>query len=263
MDYTNYQRIKISRDKRILTLTLSNPAKLNAVDGRMHHELSQIFYDVQDDAETGIVILTGEGTAFSAGGDIEWMRRSAEGLEPGPGPIEGKKIIFGLLDLEKPIIAKVRGPAIGLGCTIALFCDVIFASDTARFADPHVKVGVVAGDGGAVIWPQLVGYARAKEYLMTGDPLAASEAERIGLINHVIPDADLDARVQSFAQKLANGAPQAIKYTKVSVNLALKALAHTVLDASIAYEMVTFTTKDHREAVAAFLEKRKPNFTGT
>ena len=141
MDYSSYQRIKISRDKRILTLTLSNPAKLNAVDGRMHHELSQIFYDVQDDAETGIVILTGEGTAFSAGGDIEWMRRSAEGLEPGPGPIEGKKIIFGLLDLEKPIIAKVRGPAIGLGCTIALFCDVIFASGTARFADPHVKVG--------------------------------------------------------------------------------------------------------------------------
>ncbi len=263
MDYSKYQSIKASRDRRVLTLTLSNPAKLNAVDGRMHHELSQIFYDVQDDTKTDIVILTGEGAAFSAGGDIEWMRRSAEGLEPGPGPIEGKKIIFGLLDLEKPLIAKVRGPAIGLGCTIALFCDVIFASDTARFADPHVKVGVVAGDGGAVIWPQLVGYARAKEYLMTGDPLTASEAERIGLINHVVPDAELDARVQAFATKLANGAPQAIKYTKVSVNLALKALAHTVLDASMAYEMVTFTTKDHREAVAAFLEKRKPKFTGT
>lgn len=263
MDYSKYQCIKSSREGRILTLALSNASKLNAVDARMHHELSQIFYDVQDDAATDIVILTGEGNAFSAGGDIEWMRRSAEGVEPGPGPIEGKKIIFGLLDLEKPIIAKVRGPAIGLGCTIALFCDVIFASNTARFADPHVKVGVVAGDGGAVIWPQLVGYARAKEYLMTGDPLAANEAERIGLINHVVPDAELDARVDAFARKLASGAPQAIKYTKVSVNLALKALAHTILDASMAYEMVTFTTKDHREAVASFLEKRKPAFTGT
>ena len=262
MNDANYERIKIERAGRVMTLTLSNPAKLHAVDGRMHHELSQIFYDVQDDASVDIVILTGEGPAFSAGGDIDWMRRSAEGLEPGPGPIEGKKVIFGLLDLEKPIIAKVRGPAIGLGCTIALFCDVIFASDTARFADPHVKVGVVAGDGGAVIWPQLVGYARAKEYLMTGDPLTANEAERISLINHVVPDADLDARVATFAKKLASGAPQAIKYTKVSVNLALKALAHTILDASMAYEMLTFATKDHREAVASFLEKRKPNFTG-
>ena len=260
--YAAYERIKASRDGRVLTLTLSNPARLNAVDARMHRELAQIFYDVQEDAETDIVILTGEGNAFSAGGDIEWMRRSAEGHEPGPGSNEGKKVIFGLLDLEKPIIAKVRGPAIGLGCTIALFCDVIFASDTARFADPHVKVGVVAGDGGAVIWPQLVGYARAKEYLMTGDPLTAHEAERIGLINHVVPEAELDARVAAFAKKLASGAPQAIKYTKVSVNLGLKALAHTILDASMAYEMVTFATKDHREAVASFLEKRKPNFTG-
>jgi enoyl-CoA hydratase len=263
MDSSAYQRIKIERAGRILTLSLSNPAKMNAVDGRMHRELADIFYDVQDDDGVDVVILTGEGAAFSAGGDIEWMRRSAEGKEKGPAAIEGKKIVFGLLDLEKPVIAKVRGPAIGLGCTIALFCDVIFASDTARFADPHVKVGVVAGDGGAVIWPQLVGYARAKEYLMTGDPLTASEAERIGLINHVVPDAELDARVQAFAAKLAAGAPQAIKYTKVSVNLALKALAHTILDASIAYEMNTFATNDHREAVAAFLEKRKPKFTGT
>jgi enoyl-CoA hydratase len=262
MDYAKYERIKVSREGRILTLTLSNPAKMNAVDACMHRELAGIFYDVQEDDSVDVVVLTGDGAAFSAGGDIEWMQRSAEGKEKGPAVIEGKKIIFGLLDLEKPIIAKVRGPTIGLGCTIALFCDVIFASETARFADPHVKVGVVAGDGGAVIWPQLVGYARAKEYLMTGDPLTANEAERIGLINHVVPDTELDARVASFANKLASGAPQAIKYTKVSVNLALKALAHTILDASMAYEMVTFATKDHREAVAAFLEKRKPNFTG-
>lgn len=262
MDYSRYQRIKAERRGRILTLTLSNPQKLNAVDGKMHHELSQIFYDAAEDAETDIIVLTGEGNAFSAGGDIDWMRRAAEGQEPGPGPQEGKKVIFGLLDLEKPIIAKVRGPAIGLGCTIALFCDVIFAADTARFADPHVKVGVVAGDGGAVIWPQLVGFARAKEYLMTGDALSAKEAERIGLINHVVDDVELDQRVDAYAAKLAAGAPQAIKYTKVSVNLALKALAHTIMDASIAYEMNTFATKDHREAVAAFLEKRKPHFTG-
>lgn len=263
MNDAKYERIRIERAGRIMTLTLSNPAKMNAVDGRMHRELADIFYEVQEDDSVDVIVLTGEGKAFSAGGDIDWMKRSNEGTEKGPALIEGRKIVFGLLDLEKPIIAKVRGPAIGLGCTIALFCDVIFASDTARFADPHVKVGVVAGDGGAVIWPQLVGYARAKEYLMTGDPLSGAEAERIGLINHVVPDAELDARVDGFAKKLAAGAPQAIKYTKVSVNLRLKEIAHTILDASMAYEMVTFKTNDHKEAVASFLEKRKPNFTGT
>lgn len=262
MNYANYERIKVTRDGRVLTLALSNPARMNAVDGRMHEELSRIFYDVQEDHNADIVVLQGEGSAFCAGGDIEWLRNASEGKVKGPSTVEGKKIVFGLLDLEKPIVAKVRGPAIGLGCTIALFCDVIFASSTARFADPHVKIGVVAGDGGAVIWPQLVGYARAKEYLMTGDPLIASEAERIGLINHVVPDADLDARVDAFAKKLAAGAPQAIKYTKVAVNLRLKEIAHTILDASMAYEMLTFATSDHREAVASFLEKRKPNFTG-
>ena len=156
----------------------------------------------------------------------------------------------------------MNGAAAGLGATLALLCDVIIADERAVIGDPHVKVGLVAGDGGAVIWPQLVGYARAKEYLMTGDALTANEAERIGLINHAVPDAELDARVDAFAKKLAAGAPQAIKYTKVSVNLALKALAHTILDASMAYEMLTFKTNDHREAVASFLEKRKPNFTG-
>lgn len=262
MKYDSYERIRISKAGRILTLALSNPGRMNAVDGRMHEELSNIFYDVQNDHHVDIVILQGEGNAFSAGGDIEWMRDAAEGKVQGPTTVEAKKIIFGLLDLEKPIIAKVRGPAIGLGCTVALFCDVIIAADTARFADPHVRVGVVAGDGGAVIWPQLVGYAKAKEYLMTGDPVLASEAERIGLINHVVPEADLDKRVDAFASKLAAGAPQAIKYTKVAVNLRLKEIAHTILDASLAYEMLTFATNDHREAVAAFLEKRKPNFAG-
>jgi len=259
---SEFQRIKFRQEGRILTLTLSNPAKMNAVDGRMHQELAQVFYDLQEEPGVDIIVLEGEGSAFSAGGDIEWMREAAAGRTQGPTMIEGKKIIFGLLDLEKPIIAKVRGPAIGLGCTLALFCDVIFASENARFADPHVRVGVVAGDGGAVIWPQLVGYARAKEYLMTGDPIPGKEAERIGLVNHVLPDAELDARVDAFARKLAAGAPQAIRYTKVSVNLRLKEIAHTILDASMAYEMLTFATHDHREAVSSFLEKRKPVFTG-
>jgi enoyl-CoA hydratase len=258
----HYERIKWSRDGRILTLALSNPGKMNAVDAVMHEELAHVFRDAADDPDSDVIVLTGEGSAFCAGGDIEWFARAARG-ESGakrPGILEAKKIIFDLLELEKPIITKVRGPAVGLGCTIALFCDVIFAADTAKFADPHVRVGIVAGDGGAVIWPQLVGYARAKEYLMTGDAIGATEAERIGLVNHVVPDGELDARVAAFAKRLSEGALAAIKYTKVSTNIGLKQLAHTILDTSLAYEMLTFELPDHPEAVDAFLKKRKPQF---
>tara|TARA_R110000868_G_scaffold198577_1_gene445098 strand:+ start:1233 stop:2054 length:822 start_codon:yes stop_codon:yes gene_type:complete len=262
VDFSRYTRIKASRHGRVLTLALSNPALMNAVDGEMHRELSTIFLDAADDKLSDVIVLTGDGAAFSAGGDLNWMKRSFEAGESGPDAAEAKRIIFSLLDLEKPIIAKVRGPAVGLGATIALMCDVIFASDTARFADPHVRAGIVAGDGGAIIWPQLVGYARAKEYLMTGDPVKAVEAERIGLINHVVADGELDARVDAFAARVAGGATLAIKYTKVAVNIGLKQLAHSILDASIAYEMQTFATSDHREAVKSFLEKRPAKFTG-
>ncbi len=224
-DFSRYERIKAHHEGRILVLSLSNPKLMNAVDELLHRELSTIFLK-------------------------------------GPDPMEAKRIIFSLLDLEKPLIASVRGPAVGLGATIALMCDVIYASENAKFADPHVRVGIVAGDGGAIIWPQLCGYAKAKEYLMTGDPVPAAEAERIGLINHVVADEALDEAALSFAKRLAKGAIQAIKYTKVSVNIGLKQLAHSILDTSIAYEMNTFATDDHREAVRAFLEKRAPKFTG-
>ena len=261
-DFSKYQRIKVSRAGRVLTLTLSNPALMNAVDGQMHRELSTIFIDAADDPHSDIVVLTGEGKQFCAGGDLNWMKQSFETGAKGPDAAEAKRIVFSLLDLEKPIVAKVRGPAVGLGATIALMCDVIFADTSARFADPHVRVGIVAGDGGAVIWPQLIGYARAKEYLMTGDPVPAEEAARMGLVNHVVAADELDQAVDAFATRLSKGAIQAIKYTKVSVNIGLKQLAHSIMDACIGYEMLTFTTDDHREAVAAFLGKRAPNFTG-
>ena len=176
--------------------------------------------------------------------------------------LEMKQMIFGLLDLEKPIIARINGDCIGLGATLALMCDIMIAVDTARFGDPHVRMGYVAGDGGAVIWPQLIGYARAKEYLLTGDMLDAKEAERIGLINYAVPRDQLDAKVNAFADKLARGATKAIKWTKTSINMPLRQLAHSMMDASLAYEAITNMGADHQEAVTAFQEKRKPRFTG-
>jgi enoyl-CoA hydratase len=145
---------------------------------------------------------------------------------------------------------------------VALYCDVVFASEKAKFADPHVKMGLSAGDGGAIIWPQLIGYARAREFLMTGEFIPAPRAAALGLINYSLPLEELDAAVDAFAKKLSKGALKAISATKRTVNLGLKQIASAVMDASIAYEHQTVYTRDHAEAVNAFLEKRDPVFTG-
>lgn len=261
MNYDSYSCIRIERAGRVLTLTINRPEVLNAVNAALHEELSRIFYDVAGDAETDVIVLTGAGRAFCAGGDIDWMQEGIDRPESfEETAVEAKKIIFGLLDCEKPIICRMNGDAVGLGATIALFCDIIIAADTARVGDPHVRVGLVAGDGGAVIWPQLIGFARAKEFLMTGDLIGAVEAARIGLINHAVPAAELDSKVGAVAGKLANGATKAIRWSKVAVNIPLRQLAHSMMDASLAYEMMSNRTPDHSEAVAAFGEKRKPKF---
>ena len=263
MNFDAYRRLSFTRRGRILTVTLDRPETLNAVDGEMHDDLSRVFYDLALDEESDIVVLTGAGKAFSAGGDMTWL----EGLCGNRADwervrIEAKRIVFGLLDCEKPVIAKVNGHAAGLGATIALFCDVIFASERARISDPHVRVGLVAGDGGAIIWPQLIGYARAKEHLLTGEPVSASRAAEIGLINHCVAAEALDERVDAFCDRLAGGATAAIRYTKVAVNVGLRQIAHSLMDASIAYESMTNEMRDHREAVRAFIEKRPAEFRG-
>jgi enoyl-CoA hydratase len=150
----------------------------------------------------------------------------------------------------------------GVGASIALMCDIIIAVDTARFGDPHVRMGFVAGDGGALIWPQLMGFAKAKQYLLTGDPITAIEAERCNLINFAVPEAELDPLVDKYAQKLASGAQMAIRYTKSVTNLPLRQLFNSVGELGIAYEGLTKHTADYQEAVTAFLEKRKPIFRG-
>jgi len=244
---------------RVLVLTLDHPP-VNAVNGALHEELADVFRLAEADAGSDVVVLTGAGRAFSGGGDLREMKECIETGTMKLDRVHAKQIIFSMLDMEKPLIARVNGHAHGLGATLALFCDVIFMSNTATIADPHVKAGVVAGDGGAVIWPQLIGYARAKEYLMTGKVITAAEAARMGLVNHAVDPEQLDEAVYSFAQELVDGPRDAIRWTKVSTNIGLKQLAHSIMDASLAYEWHTFKGRDHEEAVDAFLERRKPMF---
>ena len=262
MDTTSYQDLLFSRDGRVLTITLNAPATLNAASHRLHDELARVFYEAADDPDSDVLVLTGAGRVFSAGGDVRWMQEMAADAErfvADSRPM--RRIVHSLLDCPKPVIARVNGDAIGFGASIALLCDVVIAVDTVRFADPHVRLGLSAGDGGALIWPQLIGFAKAKHYLLTGEAVGAVEAERLGLITFAVPEAEFDAFVTKYAGKLAKGAQTAIRYTKITTNIALRALFNSVFEAGVAYEGLTQRTADFREGVASFLEKRPPDFT--
>lgn len=261
--YEEYTSIRFERvEGGVLVVTIASPRHpLNTVDEVMHEELRRLMADLKRESTARAVVLTGEGRAFSAGGDLDWFAR----LRPDTLDAmrrDGKQIVWDLLDVELPIVAAVNGPAVGLGASIALLCDVVIMADTATIADPHVRVGIAAGDGGAAIWPLLVGPGRAKQYLMTGDPLAASEAERIGLVNIVVPAAELRDSAIGFARRLAAGAPLAVRYTKLAVNQQVKQALALAFDYSTALELFTFLSEDHREAVRALSEGRPPGFGG-
>jgi enoyl-CoA hydratase len=260
MSYTTLQTERVGD---VLRVTIAHPTSaVNAVDEALHHDLTTLAADLRRETTARAVLLTGRGRAFSAGGDFAWFPELRE-----PGRMEAlrrdaRQLIWDLVDVEIPIVAAVNGPAMGLGASIALACDVIFMADTATIGDPHVRVGIVAGDGGAALWPLALGPARAKQYLLTGDPLPAVEAERIGLVNRVVPAADLDREAMAFATRLAAGAPLAVRYTKLAVNTLLKQALNTAFDVSTALELVTFQSEDHQEALAALREKRPPVFKG-
>ena len=263
LEERRFECLRVARRGFVLEVAIDNPkSELNAVDGTLHEEFAALFRQLRDESDARAVILTGSKRAFCAGGDFGWLAE-LQGLEKlEPVRRDGKQIIWNLLDVEVPIIAALNGPAVGLGASIALLCDVIFMADTAAIADPHVRVGIVAGDGGTAIWPLVLGPARAKEFLLTGDPVDAATAERIGLVNHVVPAAALMDAARALADRLAAGAPLALRYTKLSVNKWIKSVANVAFDVATALEIVTFQSEDHQEALAAIREKRKPVFKG-
>lgn len=234
MDYSSYTCILVERVDNILRLTLNRPNRLNAITPVMHTELTNLFADIRRDREAEVVTITGAGRAFCAGADLKEPAQSKEVVDRIFG--EARDLLVNILEIDKPIISGVNGPATGLGVTLALFADVVIASDQARLGDTHVKVGLTAGDGGAVIWPLLVGVNKAKELLMTGDIIDAKEALRIGLVNHVVPHAELDQAVMDMARKLAGGNCNAIRSTKKAVNLYLRWMLNQVFDYSCTME---------------------------
>jgi enoyl-CoA hydratase/carnithine racemase len=265
-DYSRYKFIKVEKEGQLAMLTLNRPESLNAIHPQLHREIEDIWMDVARDVDINAIILTGAGKAFCAGGDVKGMDSRSDPDEAKRYSLmtvaNARRLIQNMLMVEQPIIGAINGDAVGLGATIALFCDVVIAADKARFGDPHVKVGIVAGDGGAVIWPALIGVSRAKEFLMTGKLINAIEAERMGLVNHAVPQEEVLPKARELARELADGPTWAVRYTKVAVNKWLSNQVNLILDASLGFEMLTFNTTDHKEATRAWVEKRKPEFKG-
>jgi enoyl-CoA hydratase len=253
--------ILMSREGRLLRITFNRPDQMNAVSLELHDELVDALWFAQGDPGSDLIVLTGAGRAFSAGGDLDHLQRNAENPHLFDHEARmAKRIVYTMLDIEKPIVCRMNGHAVGLGASLALLCDIVFAAEGAKIGDPHVGLGLVAGDGGAVLWAQRIGLARAKEYLFTGELLTAQKAAEIGLVNHCVPLDELDARVDAFCQKLMAGSMNAIRATKLLTNLELKRIAHAVMETGIALESLSVRHPDHLEGVMALKEKRKPVF---
>ncbi|HEX2170897.1 MAG TPA: enoyl-CoA hydratase/isomerase family protein, partial [Dehalococcoidia bacterium] len=214
-----YETLVVEQTDGVLTATLNRPESLNAFNETLHLEVEEFFHTVAHDDSVRAIILTGAGRLFSAGGDVKGMKSRSEGAAETGGLRTRRsmyvpgEIIHGLLNIPHPVIAAVNGDAVGLGATLALFCDIVVMNSAARIADTHVKVGLVAGDGGAVIWPHLIGVNKAKEFLMRGNFIKGEEAERIGLVNYAVPADQVLPKARELAAELANGAPWAIRWT--------------------------------------------------
>ena len=265
-DYSRYQCLKIEKAGKLATVTLNRGETRNQIDRQFHHELQDVWRDLAEDADVHAILLTGAGRYFSVGGNVKGMTERPGGDVFAEGemiePRSARKIVNNILDCEIPIVCAINGDCIGLAATVALFCDITVCAEEARIADPHVKIGLVAGDGGAVIWPMLVGPNRAKEFLMRGTLIKGADAARMGLVNHAVPADQVYAKAREIAEELAGGATWAIRWTKLSVNKQLKDQFNLIMDTSYALEMMSFRTEDHMEAVRAFVEKRKPSFSG-
>lgn len=255
------QTIELRREGRLLTIAFNRPDALNAFDKVMHDELPAALEFARDDEASDVIVLTGNGKAFSAGGDFAHILNNADN----PAEFEheiamARQIVETLIDIEKPVICRLNGHAVGLGATIALMCDIIYASDRAKIGDPHVNIGLVAGDGGVLAWPQRIGLTRAKEYLLTGELIGAEEAAAIGLINRAYPLDNLDAEVARLCESLLAKPQFALRKTKALTNLEMKRLVPLLFEPGIRWEAESVRDPDHREAITALMEKRAPDF---
>lgn len=257
----DYKAIEVNNADGVFTITLNRPDALNALDLVMRKELADTLYAIRDDPDIKVVVLTGAGRAFCAGGDIKSM--GGYTVVTGRARIKrAHRWLLELVNLEKPTIAAVNGVTAGIGCNLALACDIVYASDQARFSQAFVKIGLVPDGGGMYFLPRAVGLQRAKELVFTGDFIEAQEAERIGLIARVVPHGELMPRVLDLARRITQNAPIAVSLAKSVLNKSLNVDLPTLLEMEALAAGSCIATEDHEEGRQAFIEKRRARFVG-
>ncbi len=260
-DYSSYDFLLFERKPNgVLLITINRPERLNATNAKLHNQLSRVWLDIADDEETRVVVITGAGRAFSAGGDLDLIDSYNKDVNVIAGVMkEAADIVYNIINLDKPVISAINGVAVGAGLAVALMADISIISETARLTDGHLRIGVGAGDHAMIIWPLLCGMAKAKYYLLTSDFIDGKEAERIGLVSMCLPADQLLPRALEVADGLATGSQLAIRWTKRALNNWIRA-AGPIFDNSLALEMLGFFSDDVDEGVKAVREKRKPAF---
>lgn len=256
----DYKTIAVTIDGHVAEIVLNRPAELNAFDHIMHIEAKEAFLEVRENVDIRAIVFAGNGQHFSAGGDFDLILRDREDhAMRSKMRGEGKKLLSAIADCHVPVITALQGQAVGLGATVALCSDAIVAARNAKISDPHVVIGLAAGDGGAVMWPLHTGLLRAKRYLLTGDRLTAEQAYQMGLVTDLVdtPEEVLDA-ARAIAKRVAALPPRAVQSTKQVLNQIFRMRLEEVFDHGMGLEMETFLSEDLVEAISAFREKRKP-----
>lgn len=256
-----YATLAVGRSGAVTTVTLNRPEARNALDLVMRRELTQALDEIEADPESRVVVVTGAGGHFCSGGDVKSMRETRHTAAEGRARVEElNRLVLRLVDFPRPTIAMVDGFAVGAGCNLALCCDLIVASERARFGEVFWKVGLVPDGGGTWLLPRAVGLARAKELIFSADVIDAVEAERIGLVNRVVPEADLVATTRALAERVAAGPPAVLRLAKHLVNRAATSDLAAALDLEAFAQGQALASPDHQEGVRAFFEKRPPRF---
>jgi enoyl-CoA hydratase/carnithine racemase len=254
MDYRLPSVIRVEADGPVRIVRLCRPDQLNAVNDELHTGITRVFPQLSADPDARVAVITGEGRAFSAGGDFDLLHRMANDRVLRRDVIaEGRELVLNIVRCRVPLVAAVNGPAVGLGCSVIALSDVVYMAESAYLSDPHVAVGLVAADGGPLTWPLHTSLLLAKEYAFTGDRITAARAAQIGLANHVCPDGEVLPAALKAAHKIAALPRQAVEMTKRILNLHLERAVLATLDFALAAETESFDTPELRENLGRFL----------
>lgn len=261
MDYSEYEHILFEkREHGVLWATLNRPQVLNAANARLHTELVALWQTVDRDAEARVLVVTGAGRGFSAGGDLQMVEDAYRDYDEIIRILdEARELVYNMLRCQTPVVSAINGAAVGAGLVVALLADVSIAAESARLADGHVRMGVAAGDHAAIVWPLLVGMAKAKYYLMTSAFVDGKEAERMGLVSLCVPDEELLAKAEEVARDLARGPQHAIRFTKRALNQWLFQ-AGPIFDHSLALEMLGFFSEDMMAGIEGLRKRERGKF---